>query len=397
MRKILYFLVIAFSPFITIGQVVEKQTNEGDQMMTDSIKSIIPIAKQSLLKNVDVIFNSRFAYDSKYIDGDHDYSSFNINQLRFEMKGKIHEKVYFRFRNRYTKEVEPGTIDHMTKSADLAFVRFDLSPRTNFSFGKLCADWGGFEFDFNPIDILEYNDIIENADNFLVGAGVSHTAKGGNHSFSFQILNSRTNTFEDQYGAQAPPELNASRYPLATVANWRGSFFKGHFQTTYSYSFFNEAEGAYMKYTVLGNKLNLGNNFQIYYDFQYSEEGLDRTGIITRIVDTGVAVRDTRYIENWIRAEWLVAPQVNLLMTVMNSNHYWDGNPDASVDHKLSTSYGLIPTIQYMPYKDLNLKFYLGYVYRKYDFTDYAKTAYGVSDYFTNRFSFGIIAPLLVL
>ncbi|WP_264563493.1 OprO/OprP family phosphate-selective porin [Flavobacterium sp. N3904] len=377
---------------------MEKQTNEGNQLFTDTIKSLIPISKQSLLRDIDVVFNTRMAYDSKFFDGEHTLSNFNVNQLRFEVKGKIHDKVYFRFRNRYTREPIPGNLDNISRSVDLAFVRIDLSPRTNFSFGKLCADWGGWEFDFNPIDILAYNDIIEYADNFLVGAGISHTLSDEKNSFSFQILNSRTKTYEEQYGSTAPPNLNPSEYPLAAVVNWRGNFFDGKFETTYSYSFFNEAKGAHMNYFALGNKFK-AKNLLLYYDFQYSDEGLDRKGIISGIISNQYqyAAQNTLYVENWIRAEYLVNPKINLLLTVMTSNASWKDNPDPNGSSKLSTSYGLIPTIQYMPFKDFNMKFYLGYVARKYNYTGYAETTFGAKDYTTGLLSFGIIAPLLVL
>ncbi|HSD13422.1 MAG TPA: porin [Flavobacterium sp.] len=395
------------------GQVIEKQTTEGNKYV-DSIPSLIPVERQSLLSNVDVIFNSRFAYDSHFnsVDedptapgdnnsGNHDYSSFNLQQLRFEIKGKIHEKVYFRFRHRYTKNYNIGGIDHVSQATDMAFARIDLGPRTNFSIGKLCADWGGYEFDFNPIDILSYNDIVEYADNYLVGVGVSHTLESKKHSFTFQVLNSRTQTFEQQYGDSAPDDITASEYPLAAVINWRGSFFKGLWETTYSYSFFNEADNAHMNYIVLGNKFKFNNKFVLYYDFHYSDEGLDNKGITSGIVSTPlvdpVAVKDALYVENWARAEYMVAPKVNLLLSVMHSNHYWKDNPDAGADDLLSVSYGVIPEVQYFPFKEYNMKFYVGYVYRKYDYTSYAQTAYGVGDYTTGLLSFGIIAPFLVL
>jgi hypothetical protein len=172
MRKYFVFLIIGFFPIIVMAQIeqVEKQTTEGVLIIPDSLKSLIPVSKQSLLRDIDVIFNSRMAYNSHFMDGNHEISEFNVNQLRFEIKGKIHDKIFFRFRNRYTREPIPGNLDNISRSVDLAFLRIDLSQSTQLSFGKLCADWGGYEFDFNPIDILTYNDIIEYADNFLVGA-----------------------------------------------------------------------------------------------------------------------------------------------------------------------------------------------------------------------------------
>ncbi len=392
--------MIGLLPIIASAQVkqLEKQTNEGSFFIPDSLKSLIPVTKQSLLRDVDVIFNSRMAYNSEFMDGDHTLSAFNVDQLRFEMKGKIHDKVYFRFRNRYTREPVPGNLDNISRSVDLAFIRVDLSKSTKLSVGKLCADWGGYEFDFNPIDILTYNDVIEYADNFLVGAGISHDFADGKNSLSFQLLNSRTKTYEEQYGSTAPPNINPSEYPLAAVANWRGSFFDGKFETTYSYSFFNEAKGAHMNYIALGNKYK-AKNFVLYYDFQYSDEGLDRKGIVSSIISSQYqyAAQKAVYLENWVRAEYAASPKINLLLTVMNSNHSWKDNPDPNGSSRLSTSYGLIPTIQYMPFKDLNIKFYLAYTARKYNYTSYAENAFGVKDYTTGLLGFGFIAPLLVL
>ncbi|HEY6144540.1 MAG TPA: porin [Flavobacterium sp.] len=394
MKKYCIYLIIGLMPIITIGQVVETQTNEGNLHMTDSVKSLIPEVRQKLLRDMDVIFNTRMGYDSHFTDSDHTISKFYANQFRLELKGKIHDKVSFRFRNRYTKDDDPASLDHVNNSVDLALVKIDFTPKTSFSFGKLCAAWGGYEFDFNPIDIMAYNDIIQNADNFLMGAGISHTLEGGNHSFTFQVLNSRTKTYSEIYGLKAPPSINETEYPLAAVINWRGSFFDGKYQTTWSYNFFNEAKGAHMNYFTLGNKFK-GKNFAVYYDFQYSDEGLDRKGIITRTVNNAgaysYAAEGVLYIENWLRAEFLVAPKVTVIMSAFTSNHYWKENPDPTVNDKVSTSYGLVPTIEYMPFQDMNLRFFAGYVFRRIDYTSYG------TDVNTGQLSVGIVAPLLVL
>ncbi len=144
----------------------------------------------------------------------------------------------------------------------------------------MCADWGGIEFDMNPIDIYEYSDIIEMADNFLTGVGVSYQFHK-NHSFTFQALNSRTKTFNELYGDQ--PNMTESKFPLMLVGNWRGSFFNGKFNTIWSYAIFSEAENIFMNYIALGNQLRLG-KFTIEYDFKWSSEDLDRTGIVSSTV-----------------------------------------------------------------------------------------------------------------
>lgn len=394
---LLYLPLFSFGQEIPIGQM-EKQTNGGNLFLADSLNALIPLSKLSLLSDVDIIFNSRFAYDSHFLNGENSLSDFNVNQFRFEIKGKINEKVQFRYRNRYTRETETGNLDNISRSIDLAFIKIKINSSTNLSIGKLVADFGGWEFDMNPIYILAFNDIINNSDNFLVGAEVSHVFAKRSNSMAVQVLNSRTKTFEEQYGATAPPTLASSKFPLAFVANWRGTFFDGKVKTTYSYSFFNEAQGADMNYIALGNRFKT-RKFLLYYDFQYSYEGLDRRKVISNIISSRFqyAAQKVVYIGNWVRAEYLITPKINLLLTLMTTDFYWKDNPEPDGRSKLSTSFGVTPTIEYMPFKKFNMKFYAGYVARKYNYTRYAQASFGVRDYSTGLFSFGVIAPILVL
>jgi hypothetical protein len=390
MKKYFIYLVVILLPFVAVAQT---QENSSDL----EYQSLIPVAKQSLLKDVDVIFNTRLAFDNRFEEGEYQSSNFSANQFRLEVKGKIHEKVSFRFRDRYTREHKVGNLDGMSRSTDLAYLVFTLSPQTKLTVGKQSADWGGWELDFNPIDILEYNDLIEYADNYLIGAGISHTLKDGNNKFGLQALNTRTKSLDVQYEGYDLSGITAAKAPLAFVTSWRGSLFGGKLETAYSYSYFTEAKDKVMNYFVLGNKLNL-NKLTLMYDFQYSLEDLDNKGIATGIITTGdfqAPAQDVKYVEHWLRAEYQIQPSINLLLSVMTNNTY--AKYDGSSSEKLVTSYGLIPTIQYSPFKDLNLKFYASYVARKYDYSDFSKTQFSSADRNTGRLSIGIIAPLLVL
>lgn len=388
MKKYLVYLVVFMLPFIAAAQ---NQENQSDL----DYPSIIPVAKQSLLKNVDVIFNTRLAFDNKFEDGEYQSSNFNANQFRLEVKGKIHDRVFFRFRDRYTRQHIIGNLDGMSRSTDLAYLVFGLTNRTNLTVGKQSADWGGMELDFNPIDILEYNDVIEYADNYLVGATISHTLRDGKNTFGLQVLNTRTKSLENQYAGYDITGIEAAKAPLAFVTSWRGKLFDGRFETAYSYSHFIEADNKAMNYYVLGNKFNLG-KLTLMYDFQYSLEALDNKMVASNIIAPTITrpAEDVKYVEHWVRAEYQIQPKINLLISVFTNNTYakFNGNSE-----KLVTSYGLVPTIQYAPFKDMNLKFYASYVARKYDYSDYSKSQFLATDRDNGRLSIGIIAPLLVL
>lgn len=392
--KNLPILIICLCIAIGMQAQTEKQTDTSKQ----NSKSLISVDRVKLLANMDVIANMQFAMNNYFTDGKFDETKFRMNQFRFEIKGQVHEKVYFRFRNRYTRAQEPQTQDNLSNSIDLAFLRVDANEKWSFQFGKMCADWGGYEFDLNPIDIYEYNDIVEFADNFLTGAQASWRAHP-KHEFTFQILNSRTKTFEELY--DSIPGVVPSKFPAAFVVNWRGNFRNKKFTTLWSYSRFIEAQGKSMFYIALGNQYNYRKGSLI-YDFKWSYEQIDRKGIVSGLIPDDIypyTAKDVEYLEHWVQWQHRFAPKWNLAMIGMVSYAYWRANPDQTVGKSdlLRTSYGVIPTIEFFPFKDLNLRFFGTHVMRFYSFSDYAKSKAGYADYNTSRFMIGFISPLLIL
>jgi hypothetical protein len=386
----LWLIILLFVPMLTIAQ---KEMQVGD---TTYYRTLIPEEKQGLLKNVSMIANMRFAERNEFTDGDFQKSRFTMEQFRMEFRGQVHERVYFRFRNRYTKTPTTQSIDNIFGSVDLAYIRIKLSDKWNLSAGKMCADWGGYEFDYNPIDMYEYADIVEMADNFLSGVGVSYQATA-NHQFTFQALDSRTKSFDELYGEQ--PGMVESKVPLALVANWRGSFFGGKFNTIWSYALHTEAENVFMNYIALGNQLRLG-KFTIEYDFKLSMEDLDRTGIISATVPDSLypwALQNCVYSEHWLHLYYRVSPKINIAFIGYVDFANWkdDLDPYKTDDH-IRTAWGYIPTIEYYPFKDLNLRFYANWVGRVYNYSDYAKERFGAVDNTTGRFSIGFVSPLAI-
>lgn len=356
---------------------------------------IIPVAKQSLLSNIDMIANMQMSFQNEFNEGTYTRSRFVLNQFRLEIKGKVHEKVYFRFRDRYTRTVVPQSIDNISRSTDMAYLRFDPSPRWKIYAGKMSADWGGYEFDANPVNIYEYSDIIEYADNFLTGAGVGYVLPGNKQEFTLQLLNTRTASFYELY--DTIPGIQEARFPFAAVVNWRGSFFGGKFNTIWSYSLFREAEYEYMNYFALGNQLNL-KKFRLAYDFKWSNEQLDRKGIVSSFTDNvGLkTAQNVRYVSHWTQVDYRVSEKVNLFFVGMLDDALWKA-PGKNDRTRLRTAWGYIPGIEVYPFDNFNLKVFGAFIGRKYTYTDEARQVLGMKDSDNYRVSVGIISPLVIL
>jgi hypothetical protein len=394
LKWILLFLVL---PSTMWAQKQERQMGD-----TTYYKTLIPGTKQTLLKNVSMIANMNYAFRNEFVDGEYAQSRFKTEQFRLEIRGQITDKVYFRFRDRYTRAQTSESIDNLSRSVDLAFLRFDLTDQFSISAGKMCADWGAWEFDWNPIDIYEYSDIVEYADNFLSGVGFTYTPSNRNQ-FTFQVLDSRTKSFDELYGDQ--PNFSESKAPLAFVSNWRGSLFDGKVKTIWSYSLFNEAQdadgkGANMNYIALGNEFNFG-KIRFIYDFKWSDEELDRTGVVSETIPNSLydySVANAQYIGHWINLKYQLSPKVAFtfvgMMDISNWNNSNNDPLNTTGEEHIRTAWGYIPAVEYFPWKDLNIKFFANWIGRIYDYSDYAIDRFGVSDYSTGRFTIGFISPL---
>ncbi|MFV8838297.1 porin [Salinimicrobium soli] len=383
MRRSVLFIALFLSPLM------------GYPQQNDSLKEpVIPVEKIELLKNINITFDMRMEFQAyTYRGGDNYYNGIQFQNgfTALGISGKLHERLNFKFRNRFNKNSDVQTLDRLGSNIELAYIDVKISPAFNILLGKMNAFYGGYEYEFSALDVLEYNDIYGNALAFVTGAGVTFQASN-NHQFGLQVLNSRTMHYDDLYGDIVAENIQEPDWPVAVVGNWRGSFFDGKFQTIYSLSYSNEVKKRGTSFFTLGHKYQ-DRDLTLMYDFHYSYEDVDTKGILTGILGNRLA-EDVLYIENWLRAEYRFSPKWKGLLTLMTSSAY--GNVQTSRDH-MRTSYGAIPTLYYSPFKNIDLRFYLAYIGRYYDYSPYAIEELGESSYNKNEVRVGFIAPLLLL
>lgn len=391
MKKI-FCLCFYLLPLLLFAQ----QTEQAPDSLS---KPIIPIKKPDPVKDVNVFLDMRFGFLNHFENGreGEDYTEFRNSQVAIGIYGKVHEKVSFRFRNRYNRETSIQTLDMLGGSVEMAFIDIELSPKSNLQLGKMFAFFGGYEYEFNPIEVMEYNDIQNNLLSYVTGVAYRYKISP-KHSLGFQALNSRTMTFEDLFEGHVSENVKEPKWPLALVLNWEGSFWEKKFETKYSFSRFRMAKGKGTTTAItLGNKFQTG-KFKLMYDFNYDYEQLDTKGIVTEILDGETIANDVNYIEHWIRAEYRFSPKITGLLTLMTSEAFGkDIHPDYNSRTKLRRSYGIIPTIYYQPFKDLDLRIYAAYIGRSYQYTTFPREYLGITNYTANEFRLGFIAPLWIL
>jgi hypothetical protein len=336
--------------------------------------------------------NMNGSFDNQFTDGTHDISKFNMRQFRIEAKGKINDWLSYRWRQRLNRpNTGSGNIDNLPTSIDVAGIGVKLTDDFSMFIGKQCAAYGGIEFDLNPIEIYEYSDMIENMSNFLTGVNFAYSLSD-NHQLQLQILNSMNTTFANTYNV-GTTGVQQSQAPLVYTLNWNGSYFNNAFKTRWSASLMNEAKGKNMYYYALGNEFTQG-RFNMFFDFMYSNEELDRNGIMSSITNSSRyrnAV-NAQYMSLVTKLNYRFTPRWNVFVEGMYETASLKNDLTGFSKGKYRTSYGYFAGLEYYPMES-NLHFFLTYVGRDYQYTNKAKSL-GFGNYNTDRVSLGFIYQL---
>lgn len=351
----------------------------------------------------NLYMNMNGSFDAMFNDNGFDYGKFNMRQLRIEAKGNVNEWLSYRWRQRLNRPNNGGdNIDNLPTSIDIAGIGVKLGDKFSIFAGKQCAAYGGFEFDANPIEIYEYSDMIENMSNFMTGINIGYDFMEG-QQLNFQVLNSLNGDFYSMYG-EFNPEMGIfgegvvatpSKLPLVYTLNWNGNF-ANIYKTRWSASLMSQAEGKNLYYFALGNELTLG-KFNMYFDVMYSNDAIDRSGIMTEIVGEvhGHNIFKTSYLSLVTKLNYRFAEKWNVFVKGMYETASVIDHTDPRaypfiINGKYRTSLGYLGGIEYYPMES-NLHFFLTYVGRHYM---YEEIAVGHKDYSTNRVSVGFIYQL---
>ena len=376
MKKLLAVLLLA-------GCVsgVEAQNNANEKTLFEEVTGL---KKKS--DKFNFYLNMNGSFDAVEGVSDPTKGKFNMRQFRIEAKGQINDWLSYRWRQRLNRPNSGGSnIDNMPTSIDIAGIGVKMSDKWSLFAGKQCANYGGIEFDLNPIEIYEYSDMIENMSNFMTGVNFCYDATA-NHQFNFQVLNGLNGSFDATYGEV--PNVEQTKLPLVYTLNWCGNF-NNVFKTRWSASLMSQAKDKNMTYIALGNELSLG-KFGAFLDFMYSKEDIDRKGIITGLVGTDYNAPGAEYMSIVTKLNYRFKPNWNVFVKGMYETASLDKKVGNFEDGKYRTSLGYLAGLEYYPMEGSNLHFFMTYVGRSYKFEKRA----AMDDFETNRVSVGFIYQL---
>lgn len=341
----------------------------------------------------NVYFNYASSFQEAY-DGNDWGSSFKNKQARLEIKGSF-GKLSYRFRHRLNKANGAQGEDNFAKATDILSVGYQVTDKLGITGGKMCQNWGGFEFDENPMYIYQYSDMVDNMDNFM--AGVNFAFKPvESQEFNLNITNAYNNKLAQEYGADLKvmkengktEAVEAAKHPLTYIFLWNGNFFGDKLQTRWSVGTQTQAKDQSSQMVMLGQKLNLP-TFQWYFDYMGAFDDVDRLGIATSDLSAFRGKGNVRYgkvnYNSFItKVNWQFVPQWNLMLKGMYETASVSKIEELKNYRK---SFGYFASLEYYPVKSQDCRLFLSYIGRNYKFTDKSKLA----DYNTSRIELGFM------
>ena len=313
-----------------------------------------------LRKKFNMYFNFQTSLDAEK-KGEADLiTKFKARQLRLEVRGDLTERIFYRFRHRLNKSNAAVSLDNLATATDMMYAGFRLNEKWTATVGKMCQMWGGYEFDLNPMNIYEYSDFLNNMDNFMLGAMITYTPNP-NHEFNLQITDVRNDSFEKIYGTSTG--IKASNTPLAYIFNWNGNLFDSLIQTRWGAGLQSEADGYTNTLLMLGTKLNLP-KFQVFLDYMMANDQLDRLCYTPNSKDNNdkiLGIKDAKYNSFVLKAEYQTAPEWNIFAQGL----YETAN--SSLANNEFKGIGYFAGVEYLPFKEQDLRFFLAYIGRSRD------------------------------
>ena len=366
MKKILLAMSLLVGGVAFAQQDLQEQINQL-RMEIDQLRMApppppmeMPVSPEEmespLRKKFNMYFNFQTSLDAEK-EGENDLTTkFQARQLRLEVRGDLTERIFYRFRHRLNKSNAAVSLDNLATATDMMYAGFRLNEKWSATVGKMCQMWGGYEFDLNPMNIYEYSDFLQNMDNFMLGAMITY-APNPNHEFNLQITDVRNSNFADLY-ATATATIKESNTPLAYIFNWNGNLLDGLVQTRWGAGLQSEADGYTNALVMLGTKLNLP-KFQVFLDYMMANDQLDRLKFTPR--SKAEVVKDAKYNSFVLKAEYQPAPEWNIFAQGL----YETAN--SSLANNEFKGIGYFAGVEYLPFKEQDLRFFLAYVGRSRD------------------------------
>ena len=378
-RKLLFFVLL-----VAVLDGWAQGGNIGMGGSDDGVASILERLNIVERKNeaFNIFLNTTVSYEEPFEKDEQ--SGFHGRYMRFEARGILDKHWSYRFRYQLNKTWERQD-DGFSNSLNIMMVNYQITDRLRVTGGKFALSMGGFEYDENAIQVLDYSDFCSHMNTLQIGAEVSYDV-GKRQLIQLDVSNCNNNSLEKAYpGAN----LEKARRPLGVTLNWIGSRLWDRLENHWSYGYFHEAKGVSNRFLMLGSRLTIG-RWKGYLDYYHAWEDIDRHGIASAdaaaagLTTEPTTLRDVRYQAFVGRLQYHFTPHWLCFVKAFAEKA---SVPDDPVLDDYRHNYGYQAALQWIPDLTQDARLSLAYVGKTTTYND----AIGLPNISTNRVELSLI------
>lgn len=415
MKKLHIFLLVAALSAASVPSSAKRTHQHGDtltftasgspavlQSGEDSLSAghMPQIDEKALLPvhGVDMDFQMRGSLRGDFPHGGKAAAKFRMDDIRLNIEGNAGKKVYYRFRQSFTKDFNTLSFENIVSSVNYAFVRWSVDPKATLTFGKHVLALGGHEFDAVPVYVIEFSDFGSSLSSYQMGvSGEWHISPS--QDLILQVCNFRGVPDNEFYYGGLPDGVEETNFPFIATANWNGSFLDNTLNFRYSASYGHQATDKGVWIVSLGHSYRL-RQWGAYLDLMWSRQGLDVSSILSGSASypDGIlrTLQNTEYLSLVGYLHFFISPS---FMTFFKGA--WECGGIYLPYEDLSrgiyrTNWNAQACLQYMPTRDRDFRLFLHYNFYNRHAQPLGRNL-GMADFSEHRVSLGIIYIMNVL
>lgn len=326
------------------------------------------------------------------LDGDDRGGGFHAEHIRPEFLGEV-GKWGYRLRLNLSNEHRYNGADGTNDIIDIARIFYQSDKRWSFSFGRSPLNYGTFEYEWNPANVLQYYEFQSNQPDQL-GTSATIDYKLHEQQLALEVANAVTlPTLEDSPKGRG--RFTSTRLPFQCSLSWRGNLFDKHLSTIWSYTLRNEAKGCATGLVMLGTCYDTG-KLSIQLDYNGAFGTIDYLGLATAdarragLIGRDEMITDTRYNQLVMDIGYWPTKRWNLFCKLGISN---SSSADIDALRNYRTTYEYMAAAQYFMDKTQEVRLSLSY----YGKTTKYRKGFALDDFHTNKLELSLVCRLKIL
>ena len=317
-----------------------------------------------------------------------DNTNFNLNRVRLEIKGHVDKWIDFHYRQQFNKHDDPFTLDNLSSSLELAFINLHANDALSFRVGKQYINMGGYEYYANAILIREFSEFNNRVPCYQAGVS-TNLVLNKNHDIAFQVANNRTREDEKMYASGLPEDVEKTKVPFIYTFSWNGYLLNQSLELHYATSLAQQAKKKKAFYVTMGNTYTKG-PLATYLDIMYTHQQIDQQGYISEVPTNPLTAKNTEYLTFIVDIDYRIHQRWNVcLKGAYETSRVYKTYGDYQKG-LYRRSWNIQSSVEFFPFKKLDLFVFAHYTYRKVIMEDIAKKMGGYQPA-TQRASLGVI------